>query len=82
MAKSQYVVRVVLFESQTRGNDITALLECFRYAGIIGKPWDSNGNTFFDIPCPKGLVSTVWARQNAERMRTFGFNAEPAPAQS
>lgn len=79
--RNRQCVRVVLYEAQTRGNEIAALLECFRYAGVIGKPWDSDGNTFFDIPCPKGLNDRSWADANARRMQSFGFNAVSAPAQ-
>jgi hypothetical protein len=69
MAK-RYVVRV-------RTQEVSdSMLECFRYAGIATPREDSLcGWVTFDIHCPKGLKSDVWAEQNAARMKSFGYHA-------
>lgn len=75
----KYVVRVVLFEHQLRGDE-GALIECFRYAGLVSHPREGDGTTLtFDIYPPHEAPTKAWADMNAERMRTFGFNAEAAP---
>lgn len=95
MAKQkEYVVRVVQMMDDN-GNEICelgkgkvglvdfAFLESLRYAGLIHinkVPENSLTVNCFDLRCPHGLVSKVWAEQNAERMRSFGFNAVAAPS--
>lgn len=81
--KTTYVVRVV----QGKKNDEIAyinkaFLESLRYAGLITvHEVDPNGltNVCFDLLPPHGVNDKVWAEQNAERMRSFGFNAVKAP---
>jgi hypothetical protein len=88
--KKKFVVRVV----QTRqplpsgldlneGGNIGTFVECLRYAGIVHvHDTDPHGLTTlcFDILPPHGIDSSTWADANARRMKTFGFNAEKAPA--
>lgn len=66
-----------------------SFIESLRYAGLITvHEVDPNGLTTdcFDLICPNlhgrdyERQSKVWAEQNAERMRTFGFNAVCAPS--
>lgn len=80
MAKTQkWVVRVVLTDKQESA--LGAFIECMRYAGHAGSINYTDNASWFDIPCPAGLDSQRWSAMNAERMRTFGFNAVSAPAQ-
>lgn len=85
--KRQYVIRIV--QTQTpecvdlnEGGDISAFVECLRYAGIVRVHEVSELTTLcFDLVCPAHFTdSQRWAERNAERMRTFGFNAVAAPA--
>jgi hypothetical protein len=61
--------------------DIETLIECLRYAGLItvhDVP-TADATLCFDLPPPYSLgyrLSRDWAQKNAERMRSFGFNAE------
>jgi hypothetical protein len=69
---------VVLTERQAT-SEVGTLLECLRYAGLIRLAYPheqtEQSSTVFDIICPSGLVSKVWAEQNCQRMATFGYNA-------
>lgn len=81
MRKKEYVVRVVQVEGDEAIN--SAFLECLRYAGYIDThEVDPEGLTTccFDIRAPHGLNSKLWSEMNAERMRSFGFNAVSAPS--
>jgi hypothetical protein len=78
MAKRSYCVQVALFEPQL-GPNVDVLIECLRYAGVLSVVSQTDKSTMIRIHCPKGLVSEPWAKMNAERMRTFGYNAEVAP---
>jgi hypothetical protein len=75
MAKRKFVVRVA---REDRPEFSTPFLECLRYAGHVALHDESM--EVFDILCPPGLDSQVWARQNAERMASHGYNAVVAPA--
>ena len=62
-----------------------AFLECLRYAGVITLHADEEDRQTFDIRPPMGIagnVSKSWASRNADRMKTFGFNAVAAPMAS
>jgi len=81
----EYVVRVVIPDID---NDILGLakpidgafLECLRYAGIV-KIHTSDTGQVFDIRCPDVVkMSKNWANANADRMKSFGYNAVAAPA--
>lgn len=73
MPKREYVVRVARV-----GEDFdNPFLECLRYAGLVALHPESEN--VFDILCPKGLDSEVWAEQTADRMVSFGYNAVKAP---
>lgn len=80
MKKQEWVVRVVLFEDQLKG-EIGGMLECLRYAGLVSHLRDTELGLTFDIKAPHGVDSKMWASMNAERMRSFVFNAEAAPKQ-
>jgi len=78
MSKKEYVVRVVTYTD----NEIPlAFLECLSYAGYVKvHNTDREKGETFDILCRHtGILSDVWAEQNAARMQTFGFNAVKAP---
>lgn len=78
--KKKWVVRVVLdTELDKRGMPSDALLECFRYAGVLVVHKNAE-RVVFDIPAPAGISDTkLWADMNSERMQSFGFNAAAAP---
>lgn len=86
--KREWVVRVVIHHTRHekqlyhKHSGIGLLLEWFRYAGLVQVHRDTPETTVFDICCPHGLVSEVWAKMNAERIRSFGYSAQPAPADS
>lgn len=86
MAKAKHwYVEVTLTPKQAQEGEVGALLECFRYAGMISAPTDLEGGGMrFRMYCPyrpyrpyRSSVSTEqWARMNAERMRSFTFDAQ------
>lgn len=69
-----------------------AFIECLRYAGLITvHPSEiyveqtehgrlEMDKTTFDLHCPNGLLSDVWAEQTSAKMRSFGYNAVKAPS--
>lgn len=78
--KRDDVVRIVLSEKQADNGDLNALIECLRYAGLVCTVGHSpSGALAFDLVPPKGVDTKTWAHMNAERIRTFGFNAVAAP---
>jgi len=87
--KRRYVVRVVMFKNEHAmdrkpGNisfarNMGTFLECLRYAGLVTIHRDDEKHVTFDLHAPRNIDDEVWARQNAERMQTFGINAEKAP---
>lgn len=90
MAKKKYVVRVVQTHTDN-GTELNegaiiddAFLECLRYAGLVTNHPINDETSLtsrcFDIRAPHGVLSDVWAEQNAARMRSFGFNAVKAPS--
>lgn len=87
--KRKWVVRIVQTETPNgidvnEGGHISeAFLESLRYAGLIERhEVDPHGLTTqcFDLHAPHGVDDKGWATTNAERMRTFGFNAVVAPS--
>jgi hypothetical protein len=56
------------------------LLESLRYAGHVVIHRDDEQGMCFDIRPPHGLESGQWAKMNAQRMQSFGFNAVKAPS--
>ena len=70
MKKNQYVVRVIQGENDP---DLYQFVEQLRYAGLV--TIQTHKPLTFDIRPPHGLQSDVWADQNAQRMRSFGYNA-------
>lgn len=90
--KKMYAVRVVQTmlpdgsEVHEGGEINGALLDYLRYAGVITvHETYSSGLTVtcFDIEDPMSITgsqSKAWSERNAERMRSFGFNAVSAPS--
>lgn len=86
--RPQYVVRIVV-DDRTRPWFNNPFLECLRYAGIVKDAGivevrtddHTHEYTVFDLYPP--LYNTpdhkMWAEWNAERMRSFGINAEAIP---
>jgi hypothetical protein len=73
--------RAVIFMHITKDRDSAGLLiEQLRYAGIVKivteSEIDSGTSYMLEINCPHGLNDRVWAKQNADRMKSFGINAE------
>ena len=61
-------------------------VESLRYAGLVNVEHRNIGNnnedspvTIIDILAPDRGDDKIWAESNAERMRSFGFNAASAP---
>jgi hypothetical protein len=76
--KRESVVRVYLTDRQREGaGDV---LECLRYAQVLTVHRNDENGVCFDVHAPQGLNSEVWAKQNAERMSTYGWNAVSAPS--
>lgn len=73
------VVRVVIDDETAEWFD-NPIIDCLRYAGLI-RVHDTRtpaGHQVFDVLPPKDS-GAEWAVMNADRMRSFGFNAVPAP---
>ena len=87
MSKQRQVVRVVIFDSEDEDGDVGTFIEQLRYAGLArvykdGRSGDDGLGPFrivFDLIPTKGVLDDVWARQNSERMQSFGYNAVVAP---
>jgi hypothetical protein len=75
----RWVVRVTeanIKPASVRGA-IAQLVECLRYAGLADLRWHDERGLCYDI-LPPGHAegrSKRWAETNAERMRTFGYDA-------
>ena len=61
----------------------SVLLECLRYAGIIGNlehkyadDEDATGYFNFTIYAPEDVEKEAWANMNAKRMRSFMIRAK------
>jgi len=63
-------------------DNTAALIETLRYAGLVtvirDVERDANlnslhGHWLLRMHCPAGVDSHVWARQNVERMESFGY---------
>ena len=83
--KKRYCVRVVQTMTSVGidSHDLVSFVECLSYAGLVTEhPIDSNGLTTlcFDIEAPPETDSKIWSEMNAERMRSFGYNAVSAPS--
>lgn len=88
--KAKWVVRIIIPKDPDKAdvigcdyprNNFGEFLECLRYAGIAQVHADQGGpkQYLFDLRAPAGVDTHTWAHQNAERMRSFGFNAAAAP---
>lgn len=85
MARKQWKIEVSgLRVRDTRGTSgVGMLLENLRYAGVVGNvecKYSEDAKTefySFSVYAPKGIVESVWAEQNSQRMRTFGLKANP-----
>ncbi len=78
MAKAmKWVVRVVIHLDESR--EPFSLVESFRYAGLVKVHPTQMTSFCFDMLPPHVSDSKIWAEMNAERMRSFGYNAEAAP---
>jgi len=85
--KRTYVVRVVVQStdkemfpghSDDPNKNLFLFVEQLRYAGLVHRH-NIDTRIVFDILPPAKVESKVWAKQVAERMQTFGYNAEVAP---
>lgn len=83
MAKSKYLHCVRIAIPRERTNIFSAspiddgFLDCLRYAGLISVQIDDDERQCFDINCPNAIGRPrIWAEMNAERMRSFGYNAQ------
>jgi len=85
--KRTYVVRVVVQStdkemfpghSDDPNKNLFLFVEQLRYAGLVHRH-NIDTRLVFDILPPAKVESKVWAKQVAERMQTFGYNAEVAP---
>lgn len=83
--KPEWVIRVIVPESEVhngpnRTHGFGEFLEQLRYAGIVTLHETREDKYIFDIHCPSGRETEMWASMNAERMQSFGYNAVKAPA--
>jgi len=86
--KPRWVVRIVTMREELDGegsslgnHTIGEFIECMRYAGMIKIHRDDGTGMCFDLLPPgyPGIDTRIWAQMNADRMKSFGFNAECAP---
>ena len=85
-----YVIRVCLTTNPSkyqRGENTGQhiIFESLRYAGLVKEQTQTTLEDVkvYDIYPPKHIAKSRqswWADSNAQRMRTFGINAQPAPA--
>ena len=71
------VVRVVVPRDRDPYGHVGMLIENLRYCGVV-REHNRVGSIVFDINPPAGIAKTeiaAWAERNAERMRSFGYNA-------
>ena len=76
--KVNYVVRVSVARDTDPQGHVSMLIENLRYCGVV-REHNTNAAVVFDIKAPHGVESADWAKRNAERMLTFGYNAVVAP---
>ncbi len=80
MKKRRSVVRVILPDGINHLTpEVESLVECLRYAGLVSIHPVGEDRLCFDLNCPPGLDSEMWADMNAARMRSFAYNAVVAP---
>jgi len=78
-----YVVQAASQEINEGGIIDDSFLECLRYAGLVRvHQVDPHGLTTrcFDLVCPAGNESDIWAERVAQKMQSFGYNAVKAPS--
>lgn len=63
------------FEIPITTNDML-LFEQLRYAGLLNYEAVRDGMIKIIITQPHGLIGEVWARQNIDRMKSFGITAK------
>lgn len=84
MAVRRWVVRVVLPTKLDNTYHVDpAFIECLRRAGLVQvQPTASSDTQVVDLiaPCKNVPDTKLWADMNAERMRSFGYNAVAAPS--
>jgi len=92
MKRQKWVVRVVNSDPEKFGLERELgwpaqvpgdFLDCLRAAGLITVHEASPERQVFDIHCPAGphqVDTQLWAEMNADRMKSFGYNAVAAPA--
>lgn len=80
MERTKYVVRISMAVGRTQDKWFGPFIESLRYAGLLDLIKDDGITRVFDLLPPRDIEDTAqWARVNAERMKTFGFNAVKAP---
>jgi hypothetical protein len=81
--RHQYVVRVVLHVGLRQDDALLGgpFIACLRYAGLVVFHRTDETGACFDLVAPRGVHDThAWAKHNADRMASFGYNAVAAPA--
>lgn len=75
---NEWKINLAKFDGKT-----SLLLECLRYAGIVGNvdhkykdDEDAEGYFNFCVYAPKDIDEEAWADMNMKRMRSFGINAK------
>ena len=48
-------------------------LDCLRYAGVGSIVEDNDDQVIFRLECPHTMNTEEWAKMNAQRIKTFGF---------
>lgn len=92
MAKTEWTVRLINFKPAERPAErqifrgdnewLSGLwVEQLRHMGFARElaEFDDPERTVVEFYAPRGTDSQHWAKENAERMHSFGFNAVAAP---
>jgi len=58
----------------------STFIDCLRYAGLITVHRDDETGQCFDLVAPGDQDSQAWSEENADRMKSFGYNAVSAPS--
>lgn len=72
-----WVVRIAL--DPTQAEKMAPWMEILRHAGVLMVHRVDEHGTCFDILPHQVGDTTQWARQESERIQSFGFNAVAAP---
>jgi len=73
--KFTYAVQF-LFPADGPNGRAGLLIEQLRYMRLLSVVRDNDNGYVLRVPAPAFANADIWATRNAERMRSFGLNAE------